>query len=43
MQLLNAGSRGGCRIYRKEGEKENEWSYSTFAIFFIKTMIALKS
>ena len=43
MQLLNACGRDGCGICRKEGEKENVLSYSTFVFFFlIKNMIPFK-
>ena len=44
MQLLNACGRDGCGICRKEGEKENVLSYSTFVFFFLsKTWSLLKS
>ena len=35
VQLLNACGRDGCGIYRKEEEKENVYSYSTFVFFFL--------
>ena len=44
MQLLNACGRDGCSICRKEEEKENVLSYSTFVFFFLsKTWSLLKS
>ena len=44
MQFLNTCGRDGCGICRKEGEKENVLSYSTFVFFFLsKTWSLLKS
>ena len=44
MQLLNTCGRDGCGICRKEEEKENVLSYSTFVFFFLsKTWSLLKS